>query len=76
MNLQNLRYFLVLCDEQNFVQAAKRRGISQPSITNAFKRLERQIGGALFLRKPKTQPTALALTIKPYFEQVFRDSAV
>ena len=69
MELQNIR-FLALCEEQNFCRAAKRCGIAQPSLTNAIKRLERQIGGTLFFRKPSTQPTPLALALKPHFEQV------
>ena len=70
MELRNIRYFLALCEEQNFCQAAKRCGIAQPSLTNAIKRLEQQIGGPLFVRKPSTQPTPLALALKPHFEQV------
>ena len=70
MELQNVRYFLALCEEKNFCRAAKNCGIAQPSLTNAIKRLERQIGGTLFVRKPKTQPTPLALALKPHFEQV------
>ena len=70
MELQNIRYFLALCEEQNFCQAAKRCGIAQPSLSNGIRRLERQVGGALFLRKPSTQPTPLAFALKPHFEQV------
>ena len=70
MEPQSLRYFLTLCEEQNFCRAAKRCGIAQPSLTNAIKRLERQIGGTLFLRRPKTEPTQLALALKPHVEQM------
>jgi LysR family hydrogen peroxide-inducible transcriptional activator len=56
-----------------FAQAAKRCGITQPSLTNAMKRLEDLLGGPLFHRawKPAsvTEPTGLALVVKPYFEQ-------
>lgn len=52
MELLNIRYFLALCEEQNFCQAAKRCGIAQPSLTNAIKRLERQIGGTLSYGSP------------------------
>ena len=75
MKLQNVRYFLTLCEEKNFTRAAKRCGIAQPTLTAAIKRLERQLGGALFHRqkmpKAESKPTGLALAIKPYFEQVF-----
>jgi hypothetical protein len=73
MSFQHIRYFLVLCEEQNFTRAAKRCGITQPSLTNAMKRLEDLLGGPLFhrARKPAsvTEPTGLALVVKPYFEQ-------
>jgi DNA-binding transcriptional LysR family regulator len=73
MRIRYIKYFLVLCDEQNFTLAAKRCGISQPSLTNAIKRLENLLGGPLFDRARKansvTQPTALALAVKPYFKR-------
>ena len=70
---QSLRYFLALCEEQNFGRAAKRCGVSQPTITNAIRRLERQLGGSLFVRKPKTLLTELALILKPYVNQILLD---
>jgi DNA-binding transcriptional LysR family regulator len=73
MRVRHLRYFLVLCDEQNFTRAAKRCGITQPSLTNAIKTLEDLLGGPLFhrARKPTSvaKLTALALAVKPYFER-------
>src|SRR5690349_21708307 len=45
MNLRHLRYFLVLCQELNFTRAARQCGISQPSLTNAIRTLERELGG-------------------------------
>jgi DNA-binding transcriptional LysR family regulator len=48
MQMNQVRYFLALCEEQNFTRAAKRCGVSQPSLTNAIKRLERTFGGPLF----------------------------
>jgi LysR family hydrogen peroxide-inducible transcriptional activator len=73
MKIQNMRYFMTLCDERHFTRAAKRCGIAQPSLTNAIKRLEDAIGGQLFERTHSsssvTTPTALALAVKPHFEQ-------
>jgi LysR family hydrogen peroxide-inducible transcriptional activator len=73
MRFQHIRYFLVLCEEQNFTRTAKRCGITQPSLTNAIKKLENLLGGPLFHRGRKptsvTKPTGLALVVKPYFEQ-------
>ena len=50
MELQQVRYFLALCKEQNFTRAAKRCGVSQPSLSNAIRKLERELGGPLFHR--------------------------
>ena len=72
MELHHIRYFLALCEELNFNKAAKRCGISQPSLTNAIKRLEENVGGLLFLRQRGAQPTALALAIKPHLKQAMR----
>jgi LysR family hydrogen peroxide-inducible transcriptional activator len=50
MELHQVRYFLALCKEKNFTRAAKRCGVSQPSLSNAIKRLEQELGGQLFHR--------------------------
>ena len=71
MQMNQIRYFLALCEERNFTRAAKRCGVSQPSLTNAIKRLEQILGGPLFHRDPRNiEPTKLARTIKPYLEQI------
>ena len=73
MNTQHVRYFLAICEELNFTRAARICGISQPTITVAIKRMERTIGGALFLRSthaPHVQLTSLALRLYPIFVQM------
>jgi molybdenum-dependent DNA-binding transcriptional regulator ModE len=50
MEMHQVRYFLVLCEEGSFTRAARRCGVAQPSLTNAIKRLERDLGAALFDR--------------------------
>src|SRR5215468_10129897 len=45
MQMQQIRYFLALCEERSFTRAAKRCGISQPSLTNAIIALEQELGG-------------------------------
>jgi Bacterial regulatory helix-turn-helix protein, lysR family len=59
MKSTTIRYFLALCEELNFTRAARRCGVSQPSLTNAIGALERQLGGTLFQRKPLIARTAL-----------------
>jgi DNA-binding transcriptional LysR family regulator len=71
MQMNQIRYFLALYDERNFTRAAKRCGVSQPSLTNAIKRLEQILGGPLFDRASRnTEPTELGRTIQPYLEQI------
>jgi DNA-binding transcriptional LysR family regulator len=70
MQMHQIRYFLALCEERNFTRAAKRSGISQPSLTNAISALERELGGALFIRKPFTAMTSLGYAIQPYMQQI------
>jgi hypothetical protein len=71
MQMSQVHYFLALCEERNFTRAAKRCGVSQPSLTNAIKRLERKLGGSLFHRdRRNTQLTELGRVVKPYFKQL------
>lgn len=45
-----LYYFLEVCQTLNLSRASERLGLSQPSLSNAIKRLEKNIGTALFVR--------------------------
>jgi DNA-binding transcriptional LysR family regulator len=66
MQMQQIRYFLALCEERNFTRAARRCGVSQPSLTNAIIGLERELGGALFQRRPEVALTVLGHAVHPY----------
>jgi len=70
MQMHQIRYFLALCEERNFTRAAKRSGISQPSLTNAISALERELGGVLFHRKPLIAMTTLGYAIQPQMQQI------
>jgi DNA-binding transcriptional LysR family regulator len=70
MQMHQIRYFLALCEECNFTRAAKRSGVSQPSLTNAIGALERELGGALFHRKPFIALTALGHAMQPYLRRI------
>ena len=71
MQMNQVRYFLALCEEQNFTRAAKRCGVSQPSLTNAIKRLEQTLGGPLFNRgRRNIELTDLGRVVKPYLKQL------
>lgn len=47
---QLLRYFLAIVDEGNFSAAARRCGVSQPTLSIGIRKLEHLVGGALFAR--------------------------
>jgi LysR family hydrogen peroxide-inducible transcriptional activator len=70
MQMHQIRYFLALCEEGNFTRAAKRSGVSQPSLTNAIGALERELGGALFQRRPFIALTALGHAMQPYLRRI------
>jgi len=67
VELAHIRYFVVLCQERNFTRAARRCGISQPSLSNAIKALESELGGKLFERSDMSL-TALGKSVLPQFE--------
>ncbi len=50
MTLNELRYFVLLSQELNFIRASEKLFITQPSLTLAIKRLEESCGGILFER--------------------------
>jgi DNA-binding transcriptional LysR family regulator len=70
VNLRQLRYFLALCEERNFTRAARHCQVSQPSLTNAIKALEKELGGPLFHRKPGIRPTELGEALLPHFRSI------
>ncbi len=59
MNLRDLRYMLAVAEHGNFGRAAEACGISQPTLSVQIRRLEDQLGVALFERTTKAVvPTA------------------
>ena len=74
MQMHQVRYFLALCEEFNFTRAARRCGISQPSLTTAIRALERELGGALFHREPSIALTRLGRAVRPYLDEIARNA--
>ena len=76
--MHQVLYFLAVCEELSFCRAARRCGVSQPSLSNAIGVLEQNLGGALFLRKPFCKPsialTVLGCAIRPYLEEIVRNA--
>ena len=76
MQMSQIHYFLALCEERNFTRAAKRCGVSQPSLTNAIKRLEEELGGSLFDRERANNPLSkLGMLVRPELARIDRSEA-
>lgn len=71
MEIQEVRYFLALCDTLNFTRASERCNVSQPALTRAIRNLEGKLGGALVHReRGNTHLTELGRIMQPYLRQV------
>lgn len=60
MNLKDMEYFQCLCRYKNFTKAAEKMYVSQPSITMAVKKLEKEMGTQLIIRN--TSEKVITLT--------------
>jgi DNA-binding transcriptional LysR family regulator len=63
-------YFLALCETLNFGEAARRCGISQPTLTKCLRGIEAELGGRLFHRRPRVRLTRLGELIRPEMERI------
>ncbi|MFK8032360.1 MAG: LysR family transcriptional regulator [Gammaproteobacteria bacterium] len=71
MEMNQVRYFLAVCEHRNFTHAARASYVSQPSLTAAIKKLEDEFGGALFLRdRAGCRLTPLGMLVRPHIEAV------
>jgi LysR family hydrogen peroxide-inducible transcriptional activator len=48
MELRQLEHFLAVVEEGTFTRAAERVSLTQPAVSLSIKKLEEEIGGALF----------------------------
>lgn len=75
MEMHQIRYFLAVCDCGNFTHAAQLTYVSQPSLTQAIKKLEDELGGELFVRhRSGCQLTPLGQLIEPKLRRIFKDT--
>jgi LysR family hydrogen peroxide-inducible transcriptional activator len=71
MDINQISYFRHLADTLNFTEAARRSGVSQPSLTRAIQRLEEELGGPLIYRDGKdTRLTTLGRDILAEFMRI------
>ncbi|MEZ5934900.1 MAG: LysR family transcriptional regulator [Alphaproteobacteria bacterium] len=71
MDLNQIRYFIHLADTLSFTEAARRSGVSQPSLTKAIQRLEDELGGPLIYRDGKdSRLTPLGREIQVEFMRI------
>jgi DNA-binding transcriptional LysR family regulator len=72
MEMHQVQYFLAVAKELNFSRAARKCGVSQPSLSRAIKSLEAELGGALFRRERKnTHLSELGQMVRPHLETVY-----
>jgi DNA-binding transcriptional LysR family regulator len=77
MQMNQVRYFLAVCEALNFTRAAEKCHVSQPALTRGIQALEAELGGFLFRRKrAATQLTDLGELMRPYLESIFRQAEV
>ncbi|MDR5903981.1 hydrogen peroxide-inducible genes activator [Franzmannia qiaohouensis] len=77
MTLTELRYIVTLAQERHFGRAAERCFVSQPTLSVAVKKLEEELGVALFERSKSTvQVTPLGERIVEQAQRVLEQSSV
>ena len=83
MEMNQIRYFLAVCEHRNFTHAARASNASQPSLTGAIqpsltaaiKKLEDELGGPLFLRdRAGCRLTPLGALLRPRLQNVQRET--
>lgn len=77
MTLTELRYIVILAEEQHFGRTAERCHVSQPTLSIAVRKLEESLGCALFERtKTKVKPTLLGEKIVAQAARVLANTEV
>lgn len=75
MELHQIKYFLAVVDKLNFTRAAEVCNVTQPSLTRGIRKLENDLGGLLFERKPGgITLTELGRMVLPSLQSI--DSAI
>jgi DNA-binding transcriptional LysR family regulator len=69
-HLNQVQYFQAICKYNNFTLAAKRCGVTQPTISMGIKRLEARLGAALFVRQPRLALTPFGRALRPEMDHL------
>ena len=76
MTLTELRYIITLAQEQHFGRAAERCHVSQPTLSIAVKKLEEELGTAIFERsKTRVSPTPIGEQIVAQAQKVLEQAS-
>ncbi len=76
MEMHQIRYFIAVAEERHISRAAERCHVSQPSLSRAIKKLEDELGAALFERKPgRVELTEFGRRIEPHLRQCVEKAA-
>lgn len=74
MEIRQLQYFLMLCNELHFSEAANKLGISQPTLSQQIRVIEDELGVPLFDRiGKKTVKTEAGELLELYALQIIRN---
>ncbi len=76
MTLTELRYIVTLAQEQHFGRAAERCHVSQPTLSIAVKKLEKELNISIFERsKTQVYPTPLGMKVVEQAQRVLEQAA-
>ena len=71
MEMHQIRYVLAVDRQRNFTRAAEHSNITQPALTRAVRKLEAEVGGRLFSRRPgHIELTELGRVLLPHFNKI------
>lgn len=74
MELHQLRYFVAVAETGGFVKAAQRCGVTQPSLSQQIRKLERELGVNLFDRSSRgAVPTEAGRALLPRAHRILAD---
>jgi DNA-binding transcriptional LysR family regulator len=75
MEMHQIRYFLAVARELNFTHAAEACNVSQPSLSQAIRKLEEELGGELFRReRTHTHLTDLGRKMVPLLTRCYESA--